>query len=1355
MRALFFTLLLVAAADIARCCDIGSVHNYSFRQISVNNGLSQNSVTSVFQDRQGFIWIGTYDGLNRFDGFNIQVKRHRSDGPKSLSDNRILCLQEDAQGHLLVGTDGGGIDLYDPAQDSFRRVSVQQGNLGSNIVQGLATDPNGQVWAATNKGLVILKTNGKVVERHYPAALRGVNIKCLLRDGNGNIWIGSARGLWMYPGNGTEPWNEKALTLMPGTAHWQVTAIRHDKNHRIWVGTSEGLYRIDPSGKGNVPSRITPAPAGQMAGISALATDYQGNIWVSTRGQGIYRLKADTRGLITEQEQFHTRRPFCNISENVVNTLFIDRSNTLWLGTDQKGTDYCDLSAGRFSTFYPLLSDKPGATGYEGKYISSVLETPTDLWIGAATEGLYQYDKCRNELISYKADIQAESICAVFQSKDRTIWIGASNGLYRLGDARGAKRPVSLVKGKFVARSICEDRFGNLWIATWDGVVRFEPGSGRMTQITTATGLSANSNYVVYADPYAPVVWAGTIGGGLNRIAYDAGGISEIRIYQQNEKDRRGLSSNHVWSIHRDGRSNLWIGTDAGLNRLTLSAASTVTGYEVISEPQLKDRKIVSILEARDGVLWLAGSQGLFQYNPQNRQTHQYTYRDGLQSTTMTEAAFQTADGMMYFGTINGLNYLRPGAKPARSFPTLTAFTDFRISNRPVGIGQAINGAVLLPEDINSTREITLSHRQKDFTIAFASLHYATPENNRFRYKLEGYDQHWTTTDFTQRTASYSNLDPGHYRFLVSSASGDDFKGNPVKSIRIVVKPAPWATWWAKTLYALLVAVAGLMLFNYFRTRQKLKTELFKEKLEKQKQQELNEIKLRFFTNITHEIRTPLGLILNPLQDLLAAAAQHDNFTNLRLKIIHRNAFKLYSLINQILDLRKISSNAEKLHVSEGDLVQSLLGVRESFNWMAGQKNIRFEFKSPAHLAGWFDRDKIEKIAFNLVSNAFKYTPSGGTVTLSVSREECDGPAYACVAVRDNGPGIGADEQGKIFEMYYQSEGHHSQGTGIGLSLSKSLVEMHGGWIDLDSSPGKGSEFRVTFPIDRAHFAAESIAAAEQSDVPAPATGTAQRRKKNSIDFSRKSVLLIEDNDDQREYLRDCLAPHFHVLDSAGGQEGIEIARKYQPDIVITDLMMPVIDGMGVCRELKSHAKTSHIPVIVHSIRNSAQTIREALQAGADDFIAKPFDYSVLVLKIHNILRSSNQLMLNVKNEEISGPTSIVVPSLDQELLKKIVAIVEKNMAESDFTVEKLCDEIGMSRMNLHRRLHGLIGKSASEFIREIRIKRAAQLLASGSMRISEVMDEVGISSNSHFNKYFREVYNISPKEFGQNARLN
>ncbi|MES2732277.1 MAG: two-component regulator propeller domain-containing protein [Bacteroidota bacterium] len=1359
---LFLLFGIVAGYARSRTCPPDSTQSLFFNYLSVNNGLSQNSVTSILQDSKGFIWIGTYDGLNRFDGFTTQVKRHESNNPNSLTDNRILSLYEASDGSLLIGTDGGGLNRFDPVKNRFSRIQPRGNDLLSQVVQTICLDPAGNTWVGGDKGITVLastQSSAEPMRCWYPKALKNTFVRTILRDRADNLWIGTDQGLYLSKADSNLSRRMANITRIEAVGTTAVTALYQDRQRNLWIGKNGDLFRAGFIGDlAANPLMVTSVYKAMFSGLPAsvnithLTEDRTGNFWISSRNAGLFRYQFDEAGKVARTNRYQTEQPFCNLSENSLSTLLVDSSNTLWIGTFQKGANWISLSSQHFYSFHPLMTNQIGELGYKGKYITTLLDTEQELWVGTSNEGLYLYEKCTRRLHSYAQDIPSKDIIALYQDRQGNRWIGGGQGLYKVAKGKRKIETIHTINKGLAIRSIAEDRLGHLWLATWESVIVYNPATNTSQALTTADGLSSRLAYTLYADPFDPVMWVGTIGGGINRIAYAKGQPYHITSVQHQasaiQNAPSGLSNNHVWAIFRDANRYLWVGTDAGLNQFRIDSGGQITHIHPILHPLLKDRKIVSILPDDQHTLWLGSSLGLFRYNPATNQVKQYTYKDGLQSNTLTEAAFRTPEGWLYFGGINGLNYFKPEKIQSNAFPSQTALVDFRIFNQSIEVGKPYNESVILEKDINATEQMVLSYRQNNFLLGFASLHYALPEENRFRYKLEGYDPEWIETGHTQRFAAYSNLDAGQYRFLITSSNNDGRWNAHPKSILIRIEPAPWVTGWAKTLYLLLAVGLVWFLVNYYRTKHQLKNQLFQEKLEKEKVMELNEMKLSFFTNITHELRTPLNLILGPLQDLVAKLVQYDSFTQFRLRILHRNSLRLFTLINQVLDLRKISSENQTLVIAQGNLVHTICEIKDSFHWMAEQKHIRFAFQSESpSLAAWYDSDKVEKVIFNILSNAFQYTPEAGSIiiTLAVDTTNALDP-QALISIQDSGSGIEQEDQDKVFDLFYQGKKHTPSGSGIGLALSKKLIEMHQGTIRLESTPGKGTRFTVSFPISRYRYPQESLYENEQLlpfTAPSPDNVLANHP-------ARRSVLLVEDHEDLRAYMKECIGAQFRVMEAADGLIGLELAGKHQPDIIITDLMMPHLDGIAFCRKIKADVRTSHIPVLIHSVKNTGLTLQEAMQAGADDFIAKPFDYSMLAIKMHNILASRQQLLMGVYKDKLMSPSYVSVPSLEEELLKKILRITEQNMADPEFNVESLCHHLGMSRMHLHRKLHAIVGKTASEFIREVRMKRSGQLLGSGSKRISEVMYEVGIASNTHFNKYFREMYGVSPKEYQQ-----
>lgn len=1325
-------LLLLCCQTVARAWAVPDTgQNVFFNYLSVNNGLSQNSVTCILQDKKGFVWIGTWDGLNRYDGFSVTTKRHESSNRNSLSDNRVRCLYEDVNGRIIIGTQSGELNIYDPVHDRFSHFSVDGQHPWEHDIKTVCNDRQGNLWIGTPDGITVLSPDFRTLAKLLPKQ----TVNTILNDKAGNMWIATGRGLYFSQ-------QGKTASCVPirevDTA--AVSTLYEDRKGDIWLGENEQLARIRLEGNGYPYVQIQrelydifpPKERGEVTGIQE---DRYGDLWVAHRNLGLYHLKINAGGVPLLQKRYARPQPFCNIAENTISAILIDRSNVLWAGTFQKGVNYANLSIKKFHSFYPLMNDHIGELGYKGKFVTAICDDGENIWVGTSNEGLFSYHLPTKTLHSYETVMGQEWISSIFTGRNGDKWIGSSAGLYRI---KKNGRPEIQIP-KLNIHAIAEDRLQRLWLTTWEGVYIYDVRTRAIIRLNTAEGLSSKYTFLAYADPVFPVMWVSTIGSGLNRVSYDEAGHCEVSTIRQ--QPGNDLTSNYVWSIYRDSSNIMWLGTDAGLDRVQLSADGNISGIRHIRHKMLEDRKILGILKDDRQNLWLSNSQGLFKFDPQRNEVKRYSWKDGLQSNTLTEAVYRNSNGLMYVGGINGLNYFKPEEIQNNPFPTQLALTGFKIFNRDVEAGEKINDRVILDKDINNTDRIVLSYKENNFLLTFASLHYALPENNQFKYRLQGYDEDWVITNAGQRFAAYSNMPAGTYEFLITASNNDGRWNEQYKRITIEITPAPWATWWAKGIYALLLTGLALFILRHYKTKHILKEQVYQEKLEKEKVKELNELKLNFFTNITHELRTPLNLISGPVRELLERSDSYDHFCRFRLELVNNNAQRLSTLINQVLDLRKISSETHSLFITQGDIVQTVANVKNAFNWTAGQKKIRYSFHfDRMAFQGWYDKDKIEKVIFNLLANAFKYTPENGEVeiNLSVTGAESMFPEVH-ITFRDTGTGIDPQEIGQIFEMFYQGKKQSSFGSGIGLALSKKLLELHGGSIAVSSVENAGATFKISFPAGLHSFAPGEIYRPEKTE---PAAVPVKKEK------NRRSFLIIEDNEEQLAYIREHVSEQFLVYEARDGQTGLEYAIRYQPDVILTDLMMPRMDGISLCRQLKSHAGTSHIPVIVHSVRNGNEALQQALEAGADDFIGKPCDYRLLLLKIHNILQSDQRLAANLYKQHIATPAAVEVPDADADLLKQVIGIIEKNISDPAFSVESLSQQAAMSRMHLHRRLHDIIGKTASELIRQIRMKRAAQLLENGSMRISEVMAEVGISNYNLFNKYFKDMYGQTPKNF-------
>lgn len=1343
--AALFAPLLLAAGELRPDTDT----RLAFRFLSVNDGLSQNSVTSILQACDGRMLIGTYDGLNFFDGYAIRPVRHSAKRRDGLANNRIVCLTEAADSTIWIGCDGG-VMQYDPRNDRYVDHTPRLGISDLKKVRTICEESAGNLWIGHEKGIILAQ---RTVHGSYTFVTMGgfetLDVNSIARDTRGNLWIGTARRLYLCERDPRKNRSLRLISAIPGTP------IRHvacDRWGTLWISHNRG---ISVSSDGQRFVGLTLPDNMRMHAVCTIR-DQEDHLWVGSDTDGIYSFRLDVSQLrATTIDHYAKSDLFGRISDNDISCLCIDRSGVLWAGT-RRGVNHASTAASQFQTFKPLVGKQYTELGYDGRHINALfIDADDKLWINTFKGSTYRYDFATGTLEDLAAAVTANSISRIIQSGDGTYWIAAQEGVYRIDKLPGGTFRKTLLYLPDIPKDasrryryfpdLCEDAYGDLWIATMDGLIRYDVGSGRSVVYTIAHGLSSNSIYSLLSDPKNGLIWAGSDDNGLSKISYtDSDPGIDVEILRQ-DTTPFALSDNRIWCLRKTEDGTLWIGTDAGLNRLTV-VDGTIGSTSHILSPELEDAKIVAITEDRAGDLWLNSSQGLYHYSPATGLAKRYVSADGLQSNTWTEGAAISDNGWIFVGGINGINYFNPADFRTDPYPGTPSLTELRIFGQRIVPGEKHDSRTLLQAPLNSTRKLELNYRQNNFTVGFTSDQYVNPAKNLFRYKLDGYDSDWNTVGAERRFATYTQLPEGRYTFRLCVSNGDESRHSRERTLTVIVHPAPWATWWAYLLYFLFAAALILTGVLYLRSRQRWRRKLFMQQIEQEKTREMTEMKLGFYTNITHELRTPLALITAPLKDLEEHSGT-DQYASFRLGLIRRNVNKLLHLINQLLEIRRVSAQNLPLKISCYDLAYTIREVVRSFGSMSEQTGVMIHFEAPQTLPdAWFDRDKIEKIVQNLISNAYKFTPEHGDIHVSLSAETCDKVRYAEISVRDSGVGIPAVDLPKIFDLFFHSTPLNGVSSGVGLSFSKTLIELHRGEIAVSSEEGKGSVFTIRFPIDRSSYPEKQIAVPSN-----PQSPSSENREKSDSDDRKHLVLIVEDNPDMSAYIVASLEARFRTAVAGNGEEGLAMALKLKPDIVICDLMMPVMDGIEFTRRMKTNPRTNFIPIIVHSVKEDQQSIREALTAGAQEYIIKPFEAENLNFRISNLLSSREHYARKLKSEAITEPSPVKLQSDDEQLLQRMSTIVEANIQNPLFDIEYLARELHMRRMQLYRRMQRIAGgRTVSEIIRDIRIKRAAQLLASGGMRVNEVMIEVGMNNQYRFTKYFQEAYGMTPKEYSQ-----
>ena len=831
-------------------------------------------------------------------------------------------------------------------------------------------------------------------------------------------------------------------------------------------------------------------------------------------------------------------------------------------------------------------------------------------------------------------------------------------------------------------------------------------------------------------------------------------GADDLVIYDpKNQKIVKVAESTRI--MLEDSKNRFWLTTLSRGIALYSKEKGIIRYYN--EKNGLANNQTLAILEDKEHDLWISTTNGLSKFDPEKERFHNFSSKNGFQNDQFTYgAAYKLPSGELMFGGISGFNIFDPEKIKSGDYFAPIVFTDLKVLNKSVRI--SLNGDGVLKKSISETEKITLRYEQNSVELEFASFDYANIMGIQYSYFLEGFDKDWNEPS-DKRLATYTNLNPGTYTFRVKTVSVDRQQSNIGPVLVIVVLHPYWQTWWFRTLLFLLILTMLYYLITFLQNREKLKHNLVFEKIKAKKLHELDMMKLRFYTNISHEIRTPLTLILGPLEKLRKNLIPAGEIPG-HLEVMHRNANQLHELINQLLDFRKMESGNLKLVLKRGDLVSFVGGIVGSFRKYAEEKEIELKFNSlKKEIVTNFDEDKIAKIMNNLLSNAFKFTAQGGKIVVNISlifdSEEAESLGEQSekrmveITVKDTGIGIEESNLEKIFNRFFQVDQESVQtGTGIGLALTKELVKLHNGKIFVTSKPGKSSKFTVQLPFDDLRISSGSVTPESEVDGDVPNALPAEEQSGEQVIAGQKIMLLVDDNADVRYFIKSHFSSSYHILEAKNGLEGWQIALKMIPNIIISDVLMPDMDGFEFCRKVRKDERTSHIPILLLTALGSREHEIEGLSQGADDYITKPFDMGILQTKVENILSVRQSLKQKFSGELFLQPKNVILSSPDERFLQKAIGVVEANIADTDLDIDRFASEIGVSRMQLYRKLDALTEMTVKEFIRDIRLKRAAQLLIQKKMNVSEVAYAVGFKDLSHFRKCFRQEFNMSASEY-------
>lgn len=1342
---------------------------FEFSHLDNSDGLSNNQVESIFKDSRGFLWFGTNMGLNRYDGINFKVYESVKNDPKSPAFDQFIGIQEDFSGNLWLRL--SSYIIYDWKTESF--INNPDSVLNE---MGLPSNP-GIIEMDKEKNLYIFYPEKGIykydVSSHKitiykqseniddvdPSEIIGMKVK------DAYIWILHKNGLLerlntesnkidirntFFKENNFNSTIQKSLFIDSDNDVWVYPGIA-DKS-AVYFNTRKGDWTLlDVSGKLPVSSSF----------VRCLGQDSEGLIWIGTDHGGVNVFNKKDQSIIVLKNDVYNN---ASIGQNSIISIYCEDNGTVWVGTYKNGVSYYHPHLFKFkkSPLFNLLNRNAEVLDCNRLY----KDQKDNLWIGTNGQGLIRYDS-KGDIQRFRnnpgdpASISSDIIIAILEDHEQTLWIGTFLGGLNSYKGQGFKRyqidennPNSLANKSVYG--VAEDADHNLWIATLgDGIDCLNPERNFFTHHNTDNS-KLRSNFVLstFTDPLKNIYF--TTNAGVYMVEHNKKSILPYFTEQSQLDSLTTLSANYQIV---DSRGLLWIATEKGIN--IYNSFSKRFSY-ITSNDGLPGNEVVSLIEDNNGNIWAGTRNGLAciycTYTDQNLKYSVvfFDVNDGLPSSICNQnAVFKDKEGILYVGSTGGYVAFNPEKIVFNPEVPKPRFTDLLITNQEIKPDIDYNGRVIIRKTITDLNEIILHHNETNFTILFSSMNFIHSEKNRYRYMLEGLDSKWTEITTGIGSVSYSNLNPGTYKLIVYASNDDNVWADEPIVLKIIVKPPFWWSWWAISIYVLILAAILRFFITYKLNKQREKYEQAQKMMEVEKIHEVDELKFKFFTNISHEFKTPLTLIITPLEKLMKSPVSEEQ--RMTLNIMHKNAKNLLNMVNEILDFRKFDLNKMALNISRGNIIEFTQDICQSFSSLAAEKSIKLTFTTYLQeLQMEFDKEKMNKVISNLISNAFKYTEEGHIdISIGISELLQNGASpdrQLCLKVSDTGIGIEDEYLPKIFDRFFRiekAERSHLSGTGVGLHLASEYIKLHGGEILVESTVGKGSTFTLLLPIVNSTYKELSNQNVIHPGDSFPEEIDTLSRIDNSAQRAHLPLLLIvDDNEDFCEFITSLFAENYRTVIANDGEEGHSIVLDQLPDIILCDVMMPKMDGYEFCRQIKGDIRTSHIPIILLTAKSSEENKYSGIEAGADDYISKPFNIDILKLKIAKIIEKQKRLQSNFKKKVDIHPNEIEITSMDEKFVQKAVCIVENNMANPEFLVEDLCKEMGMSRVYFYKKILALTDKTPSEFIRFIRLKRAAHLLEKSQMFVNEIAFQVGFNDPKYFRKYFKEEFGVTPNDY-------
>lgn len=1463
--------------------NISEYYEFKFNKLSTENVLPSNIIAGVVQDKNGFIWIGTSNGLARYDGIKARLFQNNQSDSTSLPNNLIKDIRINTDGIIWIAT-GNGIVKFDPVLEHFtdlhlsrqfsdfrgyfsrlylddqQRLSCWDMYSRSYLVIDTRTDSllaifnektigeqnwigdkrlffvdRDDFWIVANSSelLVVTLQDGRITTRNLtnkswsgPGATGNFNY--LFKDKQGNIYC-SRNGLYFLPREMKSTFDFKYIDLNNGRKpspgnELNISSIAGDDEEMIWVATANhGLIRYNPE-NGRITNYTGKSinQGGIVSTNSYFLNDNAANIWVVQNNGNLQFYNHKTRDFIEFKHESNNPAsiPPDIYSDAITGMIFQDLSGNYWLPSQGNGLVSFSLN----KTKFPVIKSLPGnpnSLSYNG--IWGLFEDNHGLlWVGIKNAGLNVIDLRTGDVIPFLTNSSPEfsrfTVCTDFlQISDNEFWISGiplgrylfdrqDNSLHLINEFRLDNQDTTSLSG-WVVTDIFKDKCGDIWVGTFEGLnLYIKPdknhpnGSFRRYLKNSGTGNNiANDQVWHLMEDSKNRLWIATADG----LSCMNAARTRTTNYYHNPRDPLSISSSNVKCTLEDRQGRIWIATEGGGLIRFLENEKRFIDYN--KSTGFPSNNIFGLFEDNSDNLWMSSTDGIIRFTPETGAISVFTAEDGLQSKQFVAGSFfqNNLTGKIYFGGDQGITHFYPDSIRLSTFIPNIVFLSLKIANEEIGVSKEYNRKVFLTRALSNTDKITLGYRENVFSIEFAALDFTASRNIRYKYLLEGANENWIETSADNKTLNYTNLAPGDYKLMVKSTNADGVWCENTKTLTIIVTPPWWQSWWFRTVF-LTLAAAGIALFiryrlNYLKNKNvelenKVKhrtsqlqeanalleirnreiiernEEILANEKEIIKQAEylhqIDQQKLQFLTNISHEFRTPLTLILGPVEKLID---QEDSLSGsgkgFLYRMIQRNSFRMLRLVNQVLDISKVEAGEMKLQVTRSDLLNHIKPVFDSFRFVAERKSIEFRlYVNAESIIGFLDSDKVEKIVYNLLSNAFKFTNPGGRIDVTVNAHFPDRTVpeadEVVIKVSDNGIGIAEEHVRHIFNRFYQVKSNVTKGTGIGLSLARDLVSLLKGSINVDSRHGTGTTFTVKLPLARETYSEFDFAEGSSTGQVDPLNmallqkadyeDTLQNDETAIIELRSKLpiVLIVEDHDDMRRFIADELSSDYQVLEASDGTRGIEIALDRIPDLIISDLILPFVDGFTLIDTLKKDRHTSHIPIILLTSKVTEDSRMEGYVTGADSYIPKPFEMRVLKARVKNLLQVRKTLRQRFSSEVSVDPSEIVFSSADEQLLNKAIEIIEQNSKDENFNVERLAEALGIHRVQLSRKFLALTNENISDFIRITRLKKAAKLLVTRKYSISEVCYHVGFKDPAHFTRVFSKQFNITPRKY-------